>query len=381
MSPAPILVLIFLASSGCAGTGEELADAGFDASVHFDASSTEDTYPIDDAEVGDGAVPEPDADEEESSEPLSDCEPLAEIAPPPGPSKRDHLFYQEMPRCVPSGRNLLIFAVSRNLYEPAELIIEGGGDRPLEFLGYRTLFAGIEYGWMLCDVPEGLHRVVLLGDSLAEERAELFVPVIGDLPADDHLTNSGFEDETWEGTNGSVLPEGWQPWHYHGTPEELAGFQFFEPAFRIVESLAPEYSDRVRTGGRAFLVLNGYATHRGGLYQQVTLPGRSGCTVTFSAWVNTWSHDPGARRDECAPGNYQAAVGIDPEGGTDGESAAVSWSETLWDAHTCPFWARATVSAVARADTITVFLRGWPRYPVSENSSWWDDTSLRIDCL
>jgi hypothetical protein len=330
-----------------------------------------------DGDLGDGAPG--DAAVAPDGETVVECDPQAAPAPFPSSGKRDHLVYEEMPRCIPAGRNLLVYAVSRNLYEPAELEISAA-DRQPHFMGYSTVFGGVRYGWMIFSVPAGVITARLKGDGTDTVRATLDIPVITDFPPEQYLQNAGFEGGTWTGSNGSVLPAGWQPWHYPGTPDEIANFQYYEPHYSLQLSEPPDYSIRVRTQSRSVRIFNAYATHRGGLYQQVDTSGLNGCTATFSVWVNTWSHEPGASVQDCAPGCYRATVGLDPNGGTDGESADVIWGDDVWDAQTCPFWARAEVSGAVTGDTLTVFVRGWPQWPLAENPSYWDDAHLEIVC-
>ncbi|MBC7261589.1 MAG: hypothetical protein H5T63_06215, partial [Chloroflexi bacterium] len=83
-------------------------------------------------------------------------------------------------------------------------------------------------------------------------------------------------------------------------------------------------------------------------------------------------HDPNTVQN---PGNYRVYVGIDPTGGTDWASSNIVWSEPAMQYNT---WMQLSVTAVAKAGTITVYTRGQPEFRTQFNDSYWDDACLTI---
>ncbi|MEM4725242.1 MAG: SdrD B-like domain-containing protein, partial [Candidatus Hadarchaeum sp.] len=95
----------------------------------------------------------------------------------------------------------------------------------------------------------------------------------------------------------------------------------------------------------------------------------------LSAWVQAWSSTDPNPDAVVSPGNYRVYIGIDPTGGTDWSSPNVVWSAPRMEYNT---WMRLEVQAVAKASTITVFLRGQPEFRVQFNDSYWDDVCLTV---
>jgi len=185
------------------------------------------------------------------------------------------------------------------------------------------------------------------------------------------LVNPGFEEGFTDRGAGEVsIANGWFPWWQDG-PGQAEGHNR-RPEYKPED--ANRYGTRrIRSGTFAQKQFNTYSTHHAGLYQQVQVAVAS--KLTFSCWVQVWSsqhHDPDSIVD---PGNYRAYVGIDPTGGTDWSSPNVVWSEPHMEYNT---WIRPEVQAVAKAGTITVFVRGQPEYRVKFNDSYWDDACLTV---
>ena len=185
------------------------------------------------------------------------------------------------------------------------------------------------------------------------------------------LVNPGFEDGFTDRGAGEVsVANGWFPWWQDG-PGQNEGF-FFRPEYKPED--AGRYGHRrIHSGNWAQKFFNTFATHNAGILQQVKLP--VGSKLTLSAWVQAWSSQDSTPDTVVEPGNYRVFVGIDPNGGTDWNSPNVVWSPSSMEYNT---WLRLEVKAVAKAGTITVFLRGQPEYRNRFNDSYWDDVCLTV---
>jgi len=185
------------------------------------------------------------------------------------------------------------------------------------------------------------------------------------------LVNPGFEDGFSDRGAGEVsVANGWHPWYQDG-PGQLEGY-YRRPEYKP-EDAARYGTRRIHSGNWAQKQFNTYATHNAGILQQVKVT--NGSRLTFSVWVQAWSSqnpDPGTVVD---PGNYRVYIGLDPTGGTDWSSPNVVWSEPRMEYNT---WMRLEVKATAKADTITVFLRGQPEFRNQFNDSYWDDACLTV---
>jgi hypothetical protein len=185
------------------------------------------------------------------------------------------------------------------------------------------------------------------------------------------LVNTGFEDGFSERGAGEVsVANGWNPWWQDG-PFQQDGF-YRRPEYKP-EDVFRFGNRRIRSGNYAAKFFTTYSTHNAGFWQQVNVPAGSNCT--FTIWVHVWSSQDSDPSTAVQPGNYRVYVGIDPTGGTDGLAPSVVWSEPRIEYNT---WIQLSVSAVAKAGTITVFVRGDPEHRNHFNDSYWDDACLTI---
>ncbi len=190
----------------------------------------------------------------------------------------------------------------------------------------------------------------------------------GDCPGN-LLRNPGFEEGfSARGAGEVTVANGWNPWWQDG-PGQADGY-YKRPEY-TAEDAARFGRRRVHGGNFAQKFFTTFATHNGGVLQQVQIP--VGSRLTFSAWVQTWSSEDSNPDAVVSPGNYRVSIGIDPTGGTDGQSPNVVWSEPRMEYNT---WMRLEIQAVAKAGTITVFLRGNPEFRDEFNDSYWDDACL-----
>src|SRR5450432_511391 len=205
----------------------------------------------------------------------------------------------------------------------------------------------------------------------------LFVLVIGALTVTQTaaqnanlLKNPGFEGDyaAFNGDSNRLMAANWSPWNVaHQTSDP--GFANLQPQYQPAEN-----PKRIRTGSHAQEYLTFFATHRGGVFQNVAVT--QGSKLQFSAWVNVWStslDDPNASEQ---PGRLTVRVGIDPKGGTDGTSANIIWTQApeLYDQYQ-----QVTVEATAAAASVTVFVESAPKDPVKNNNTYVDDASLVVE--
>ena len=136
------------------------------------------------------------------------------------------------------------------------------------------------------------------------------------------LENGDFEGEFVEldGAEPRNVAEGWTPWHVQATDTS--------PSFANHDPNYDEETDRIRLDeeGSAQKYFTLFATHHGGIYQEVDSV-TSGTTYRFSIYAHVWSssfEDADLSED---PGAVVVRVGIDPNGGTDGASEDIIWSD------------------------------------------------------
>jgi LysM repeat protein len=184
------------------------------------------------------------------------------------------------------------------------------------------------------------------------------------------LVNPGFEDPylPFEGDTTRMVAEGWSAWHVPQR-EGDEGFRNLKPEYQPATAESP---DRILAGSNAQQYFSFFATHTGGLYQQVQMD--EGTTATFSAFVYVWStrgNDPDVSED---PGRVQVQVGIDPQGGTDGESERIIWSLPLeyYDQ-----WQEVSVTVEDVSSLITVFVRTTFDLP-QKNTVYVDEARLMV---
>jgi LysM repeat protein len=188
------------------------------------------------------------------------------------------------------------------------------------------------------------------------------------------LTNPGFEPpySTLTGNPPPQVAQGWQPWWVSGGPSESENVQ---PEYYRASDVSSAVGGvpRIRSGQDAQLYYSFFATHDGGLYQQVSGV-TAGTPLRFSAYVYVWSSsfdDPNRSEND---GGVVVQVGIDPNGGTDGTSANIVWSQAIanqYDAYNL-----YSVDATPTGNRVTVFIRSTVSTPVKNNNIYVDDASL-----
>ena len=183
------------------------------------------------------------------------------------------------------------------------------------------------------------------------------------------LENGDFEGDftALDGADPRNVAEGWTPWH--------VGRSSTSPSFANHDPNYDEETDRIRLdeAGSAQKYFTNFATHHGGIYQVVE-SAVSGTAYRFSIYAHVWSssfEDADYSED---PGDVVVRVGIDPNGGRDGESADIVWSTAatfFYDAYR-----QYAVIATAASSTITVFVESTVGAPRANNYIYLDDAVL-----
>ena len=185
------------------------------------------------------------------------------------------------------------------------------------------------------------------------------------------VSNGDFEGEfvSHDGEEPQNVSTDWTPWYI--PPSDGS------PAYA---NHAPFYDEEtVRTRGdeegKAQVYFNQYATHQGGIYQQIE-DLTVGTRYRFSIYAWVWSSIGQDWTVSEGPGNVGVRVGIDPAGGTDATSEDIIWSTTavfLYNAFYQYF-----VVAAAESTTITVFVESAVGEPVANNYIYLDDAVLEV---
>lgn len=185
------------------------------------------------------------------------------------------------------------------------------------------------------------------------------------------LENGDFEGGFVEldGAEPRNVAESWTPWHI--APSDTS------PSFANHEPNYDEETDRIRLdeAGKAQKYFTLFATHQGGIYQEVDSL-TSGTTYRFSVYAYVWSssfEDVDVSED---PGDVVVRVGIDPNGGADGDSEDIIWSTAatfFYDAYR-----QYAVIATAESSSVTVFVESTVGEPRANNYIYLDDAVLEV---
>jgi hypothetical protein len=196
-------------------------------------------------------------------------------------------------------------------------------------------------------------------------------------------------------------PPGWVTWFRHGyspeqEPHNPDGWEWSQPEVTYSEYKKP---DRMRSGANGLRLFTFWRIHDGGFFQRVEA--QPGQNLHLSGWAHAWSnaglhsvhpHDPewsegvnvGYNHFFAAEGtpnldpgdrNFTFWLGIDPTGGTNPYAKSVVWGRGahIYNA----FRPVPSVSVVAEARTVTVFLRSRTLVPFQHNDAYWDDIVLQ----
>ena len=185
------------------------------------------------------------------------------------------------------------------------------------------------------------------------------------------LENGDFEGDfvELEGEDPRNVAQSWTPWHVPASDTS--------PSFANHDPNYDEETDRIRLdeAGKAQKYFTLFATHQGGIYQEVDSL-TSGTTYRFSIYAYVWSSSFEDTEVSEDPGFVVVRVGIDPNGGTDGTSEDIIWSTAatfFYDAYR-----QYAVIATAESSTITVFVESTVGEPRANNYIYLDDAVLEV---
>lgn len=183
------------------------------------------------------------------------------------------------------------------------------------------------------------------------------------------LQNPGFEGEyiAIGGDTALLLAPSWQPWHLPPPPGSSSSINL-QPDYQ------PARSDRVRNGSSAQQYDTFFATHIAGVYQRV--PVEAGSNLTFSVYIYPYSsasfEDINKSID---PQGLKVSVGIDPNGGTNGDSNSIIWSSP---AEYYDEYRLISVSTTAPSSSVTVFVRSSVDNATGLHQVFLDDAALVV---
>lgn len=186
-----------------------------------------------------------------------------------------------------------------------------------------------------------------------------------------------------EWANGRVA-EGWTAWwrkptasdeDYPGQcPKGDAACQpWHRPEYRETRGI-PYDPPRVRSGENSQMYFTSFGVHEGGLYQRVSGAPR-GWRVRFSIWARAWSSDTEDTSQSSGQPSMGMQAGIDPSGGIDPWGDTVIWGEA---SDSFDEFSEFSLSAIAQADTLTVFFRSRPARALKHVDVMLDDAELIV---
>ncbi|NDJ86077.1 MAG: LysM peptidoglycan-binding domain-containing protein [Chloroflexi bacterium] len=183
------------------------------------------------------------------------------------------------------------------------------------------------------------------------------------------LQNPGFEGEfvAIDGDSTLRVASGWQPWSLP-PPPGAGGSVNLRPDYQ------PAPANRVNSGSAAQQYDTFFATHVGGVYQRV--PVDTGDIVQFSVFLYPYSSSSFEDINESVdPQGLRVSLGIDPNGGTDGDSNSIIWSNPTeyYDEYR-----ELTVSTTALGPSVTVFVRSSVENAPGLHQVFVDDASLIV---
>jgi hypothetical protein len=223
--------------------------------------------------------------------------------------------------------------------------------------------------------------VLAAGAAVGQPKSTAAAGCAGNVLANPSFDGGSRKTQALGTSLSSAVADGWIPWFVRGN-EAINR----EPEFKVEQVALGGDPGRVRSGGQSQKWFTTWATHDAGIYQQVrTSPGSS---LKFTAYAMVYTGEADGWSDErhtflsdpAKPGNYRVSVGIDPGGATPAGMGAPPPASVVWSAPSMATddWVPLSVSTVARAQTVTVYARGAPEWPVKHNDSFWEDACLEV---
>lgn len=210
---------------------------------------------------------------------------------------------------------------------------------------------------------------LLLSLSLVILLVSMLAPAQAPVAAQDAnlLQNPGFEGQyiAVGGDTAVLVAPSWQPWHLPPPPGAPTSVNL-QPDYQ------PARADRVRSGQSAQQYDTFFATHIGGVYQRV--PVEAGANLTFSVFIYPYSSASFEDIDQSIdPQGLFVSVGIDPNGGTSGDSNSIIWSTP---AEYYDEYRQISVSTTVPGTSITVFVRSSVENATGLHQVFLDDAAL-----
>lgn len=182
--------------------------------------------------------------------------------------------------------------------------------------------------------------------------------------AEHNLLFNGNLDQNFESFRSDIklqTPAGWGPWWL--LPSKNAPTWQNQP---------PTFDGYMVEGQKTLRVSSPYATHTGGVYQQV--PAVVGGQYELSVEAMAWSSEAEEDGQLQNASDVQLTVGVDPTGGLDGDSPVIIWSKPIT---ALGKWGTVRLSFMAQANIMTVFLRSAPQLPKRQQMVFWRNGLLR----
>lgn len=192
------------------------------------------------------------------------------------------------------------------------------------------------------------------------------------------LANPGFEEGFTERDDSPLqqVAAGWTPWHRGPQARNAPTWQLVQPEF--APATDADENAHVREGTSAQLLRSYYATWDAGLLQEVGGV-RMDSWLRFSVFAWVWSSKLDDPQQSEQDGDVFVQVGIDPDGGSDGASEDIVWSEISYELY--DGWREYVVITQAAAEEVSVFIRARVGQPVRNNFVWLDRASLVLDAF
>ena len=171
------------------------------------------------------------------------------------------------------------------------------------------------------------------------------------------------------------VPNGWTAYFMCRQPGDADNINR-RPEYRPADMT---YAYRVRSPQTALKYFNFWALNKSAGMYQVVNGITPGSVLKFSMWVQIWTSncDVNPPNSQCEPGNLEARLCIDTDGGSKFETGAAgvtcsAWTrQAAWDKYT-----ELTLETVAQSSQVIVALNTRAEWAVKHNDVYADDASL-----
>ncbi len=184
------------------------------------------------------------------------------------------------------------------------------------------------------------------------------------------LTNPGFEQPFEPVANHapSMVAQGWTPWFSSTEPNTTPEYY---PASDTTNGMS---APRIHSGSDAQQYFTFFAAHDAGVYQHVGGLA-AGDQLSFSVYAYIWASSGDDPNASDGSGTLSVQVGIDPTGGTDAASSAITWSNPIAFVDQ---YVQHSITATAAGESVTVFVRSSVSKVAMNNVIYLDDAELTV---